>query len=191
MIPGKPVVSISSFITEEERGDGYFSGRCTVMSHWCPGFLAEELTFWYLQETSGHFSRDSLPIAFVTDSPHGPLKHLRLLSYICLHYHHPEDAVCSTRTFKASDVACQVTNTILKGWWALSSCPLGDMCMILMMQLTPGGLVEVTEFDTRDGIYDCAWSEVRTVMSDMKRLRLWCGDKGAHPFLLVPPFHTG
>ena len=27
--------------------------------------------------------------------------------------------------------------------------------------MTPNGLVEVTEFDTLDGIYDCAWSEVR------------------------------
>ena len=26
--------------------------------------------------------------------------------------------------------------------------------------MTPNGLVEVTEFDTKDGIYDCAWSEV-------------------------------
>jgi len=26
--------------------------------------------------------------------------------------------------------------------------------------MTPEGLVEVTEFDTKDGIYDCAWSEV-------------------------------
>ncbi len=29
--------------------------------------------------------------------------------------------------------------------------------------MTPEGLVEVTEFDTKDGIYDCAWSEVRAV----------------------------
>jgi len=28
------------------------------------------------------------------------------------------------------------------------------------MQMTPNGLVEVAEFDTKDGIYDCAWSEV-------------------------------
>ena len=27
-------------------------------------------------------------------------------------------------------------------------------------QITPQGLVEVAEFDTQDGIYDCAWSEV-------------------------------
>lgn len=26
--------------------------------------------------------------------------------------------------------------------------------------MTPHGLVEVAEFDTKDGIYDCAWSEV-------------------------------
>ena len=26
--------------------------------------------------------------------------------------------------------------------------------------MTPNGLVETAEFDTRDGIYDCAWSEV-------------------------------
>ena len=26
--------------------------------------------------------------------------------------------------------------------------------------MTPQGLVEVAEFDTQDGIYDCAWSEV-------------------------------
>ena len=29
------------------------------------------------------------------------------------------------------------------------------------LQMTPNGLVEVAEFDTKDGIYDCAWSEVR------------------------------
>ncbi len=28
--------------------------------------------------------------------------------------------------------------------------------------MTPNGLVEVAEFDTKDGIYDCAWSEVRS-----------------------------
>lgn len=28
--------------------------------------------------------------------------------------------------------------------------------------MTPNGLVEMAEFDTRDGIYDCAWSEVCT-----------------------------
>jgi hypothetical protein len=52
---------------------------------------------------------------------------------------------------------------------------LSVMCMIVIMQLTPGGLVEVTEFDTRDGIYDCAWSEVRTVMSNVMCLCLFMG----------------
>ena len=32
--------------------------------------------------------------------------------------------------------------------------------LFVILQMTPNGLVEVTEFDTKDGIYDCAWSEV-------------------------------
>lgn len=32
--------------------------------------------------------------------------------------------------------------------------------MLVDSQMTPQGLVEVAEFDTQDGIYDCAWSEV-------------------------------
>ena len=28
------------------------------------------------------------------------------------------------------------------------------------MQMTPNGLVPIAEFDTKDGVYDCAWSEV-------------------------------
>lgn len=30
----------------------------------------------------------------------------------------------------------------------------------VLSQMTPNGLLEVAEFDTKDGIYDCAWSEV-------------------------------
>lgn len=26
--------------------------------------------------------------------------------------------------------------------------------------MTPNGLVPLAEFDTKDGVYDCAWSEV-------------------------------
>ena len=33
------------------------------------------------------------------------------------------------------------------------------------LQMTPNGLVEVAEFDTKDGIYDCAWSEVEHLVS--------------------------
>lgn len=36
-----------------------------------------------------------------------------------------------------------------------------------MCQMTPNGLVEVAEFDTKDGIYDCAWSEVPLPSSSM------------------------
>lgn len=28
-----------------------------------------------------------------------------------------------------------------------------------LLQMSPGGLVEVAAFDTVDGLYDCAWSE--------------------------------
>lgn len=39
-------------------------------------------------------------------------------------------------------------------------------CGIGFTQLGPSGLMEITEFDTRDGIYDCAWSEVCSVSFD-------------------------
>ena len=33
----------------------------------------------------------------------------------------------------------------------------------LFMQMGPQGLVPIAEFDTRDGVYDCAWSEVNSL----------------------------
>ena len=32
--------------------------------------------------------------------------------------------------------------------------------------MTPNGLVPVAEYDTRDGVYDCAWSEVSQFSAD-------------------------
>ena len=32
------------------------------------------------------------------------------------------------------------------------------------MQMSPEGLKEVAAFDTMDGLYDCAWSEVRNLV---------------------------
>ena len=53
----------------------------------------------------------------------------------------------------------------------------------LHVQMTPDGLVEVTEFDTKDGIYDCAWSEVDLVLVAVALLFT------AHALTAVP--HTG
>ena len=33
-------------------------------------------------------------------------------------------------------------------------------CFLVSIQLTPGGIQELASFDTADGLYDCAWSEV-------------------------------
>lgn len=30
-----------------------------------------------------------------------------------------------------------------------------------LLQMTPNGIVPLAEFDTKDGVYDCSWSEVR------------------------------
>ena len=44
---------------------------------------------------------------------------------------------------------------------------------LISHQLTPGGLAPVAEFDTRDGVYDVAWSEVST-----RKEREWKGMNG-------------
>lgn len=44
-----------------------------------------------------------------------------------------------------------VEGTLLECWTQLIS---------YYSQLTPNGMVQVAAFDTPDGLYDCAWSEV-------------------------------
>ena len=41
-----------------------------------------------------------------------------------------------------------------------------------LLQMTPNGLVPVAEYDTRDGVYDCAWSEVNHISADTSSIDL-------------------
>jgi len=50
------------------------------------------------------------------------------------------------------------------------------------MQVTPAGLVEAVAFDTRDGLYDCAWSEENEAI-----VIAACGDGSIKAYDLAAP----
>ena len=52
------------------------------------------------------------------------------------------------------------------------------------MQATPQGFKPVAEFDTKDGVYDCAWSEVRLQTSAATLFRLYTTLSPCHYCLL-------
>ena len=54
--------------------------------------------------------------------------------------------------------------------------------MLRVLQATPNGMVLVAQFDTRDGIYDCAWSEVSAIPKEVCDISIY------HMFL--PVWHS-
>lgn len=54
--------------------------------------------------------------------------------------------------------------------------------MLLLPQMTPGGLIETAAFDTADGLYDCAWSE-----ENENLLLAACGDGSVKVYDLAAP----